>query len=74
MNSFHEFIFMGKHGAYVWSSYIVTFLVLLGLFYWFRYLLKSLRSQVKSELNSDDSDRSQVKARKLKVDKAESRD
>lgn len=52
MNSFHEFIFMGKHGAYVWSSYIVTFLVLLGLFYWFRYLLKSLRSQVKSDRKS----------------------
>lgn len=74
MNSFHEFIFMGKHGAYVWSSYIVTFLVLLGLFYWFRYLLKSLRSQVKSELNSGDSGRGQVKARKLKVDKVKSRD
>lgn len=74
MNSFHEFIFMGKHGAYVWSSYIVTFVVLLGLFYWFRYLLKSLRSQVKSELNSSDSGINRPKARKLKVEKTQSRD
>lgn len=74
MNSFHEFIFMGKHGAYVWSSYIVTFAVLLGLFYWFRYLLKSLRSQVKSEHNSSDPGASRPKARKLKVEKAQSRD
>ncbi|MHC9510918.1 heme exporter protein CcmD [Kangiella sp. M94] len=74
MNSFHEFIFMGKHGAYVWSSYLMTFIVLLGIFYWFRYLLKSLRSQVKSELNSSDSNAARPKARKLKVEKTESRD
>ncbi|ACV26401.1 heme exporter protein CcmD [Kangiella koreensis] len=74
MNSFHEFIFMGKHGAYVWSSYLMTFIVLLGVFYWFRYLLKSLRSQVKSELNSSDSNAARPKARKLKVEKNESRD
>ncbi len=74
MNSFHEFIFMGKHGAYVWSSYLMTFIVLLGIFYWFRYLLKSLRSQVKSELNSSDSNDARPKARKLKVEKNESRD
>lgn len=74
MNSFHEFIFMGKHGAYVWSSYIATFVVLLGLFYWFRYLLKSLRSQVKSELNSSGSNTVRLKARKLKVERSESRD
>lgn len=74
MNSFHEFIFMGKHGAYVWSSYLMTFIVLLGMFYWFRYLLKSLRSQVKSEHNSSDSNVVRPKARKLKVEKTESRD
>ncbi|HEY9030544.1 MAG TPA: heme exporter protein CcmD [Kangiella sp.] len=74
MNSFHEFIFMGKHGAYVWSSYLMTFIVLLGMFYWFRYLLKSLRSQVKSEHNSSDSNAVRPKARKLKVEKTESRD
>ncbi|MCW8857320.1 MAG: heme exporter protein CcmD [Kangiella sp.] len=74
MNSFHELIFMGKHGAYVWSSYLMTFIVLLGIFYWFRYLLKSLRSQVKSELNSSDSNTVRPRARKLKVEKNESRD
>ncbi|AOE49568.1 heme exporter protein CcmD [Kangiella sediminilitoris] len=69
MSSWHEFIFMGKHGAYVWSSYLMTFFVLLGLFFGFRIMLRSLRKQVIAEANVKQSDK--PKARKLKVSKAE---
>ncbi|NVK22719.1 MAG: heme exporter protein CcmD [Kangiellaceae bacterium] len=69
-NSLQEFLAMGKHGDYVWASYGMTLLVFVLLFVWFRYMLKSLRSQVQSRLQTDDQEASSAKARKLKVDKA----
>ncbi|WP_223670478.1 heme exporter protein CcmD [Kangiella shandongensis] len=69
MSSWHEFIFMGKHGAYVWSSYLVTFIVLLGLFIGFRIMLRGLKKQVIAEASLKQSEK--PKARKLKVSKAE---
>lgn len=30
-DSFAEFIAMGGHGAYVWSSWVITLLLILGL-------------------------------------------
>lgn len=65
MTSWHEFIFMGKHGAYVWSSYLVTFIVLLGLFIGCRKMLKSLKTQVQADAATPSAQRQ--KARKLKV-------
>lgn len=65
MTSWHEFIFMGKHGAYVWSSYFMTFIVLLGLFIGFRKMLKSLKKQVQADAATPSAQRQ--KARKLKV-------
>ncbi|GAA0214441.1 hypothetical protein GCM10009123_22020 [Kangiella japonica] len=65
MTSWHEFIFMGKHGAYVWSSYLMTFVVLLGLLIGFRKMLKSLKKQVQTEAMAPSEKRQ--KARKLKV-------
>lgn len=65
MTSWHEFIFMGKHGAYVWSSYLMTLVVLLGLFIGFRKMLKSLKKQVQSEAMLPSEKRQ--KTRKLKV-------
>jgi heme exporter protein D len=69
MNSWHEFIFMGKHGAYVWSSYFMTALVLLGLFIGYRVMLKSLKKEVASDSQVKDSSKS--KARKLKISKTD---
>jgi len=69
MSSWHEFIFMGKHGAYVWSSYFMTLVVLLGLFIGFRIMIKSLRKQVIEQSNLSDSEK--PKARKLKVSQSE---
>ncbi|RDX35912.1 heme exporter protein CcmD [Kangiella sp. HD9-110m-PIT-SAG07] len=65
MSSWHEFIFMGKHGAFVWSSYFMTLVVLLGLFIGFRMMLKSLKKQVEVAAVAPDSKKQ--KARKLKV-------
>ena len=69
MSSLHEFIFMGKHGAYVWSSYFMTLLVLLGLFIGYRMMLKSLKKEVASNRQASDSNK--PKARKLKVSKTD---
>lgn len=65
MSSWHEFIFMGKHGAYVWSSYMMSLIVLVGLFIGFRMMLKSLKKQVQAEVAAPESQK--PKARKLKV-------
>lgn len=65
MSSWHEFIFMGKHGAYVWSSYLMSLIVLVGLFIGFRMMLKSLKKQVLAEAAAPES--LKPKARKLKV-------
>ncbi|GAA4351775.1 heme exporter protein CcmD [Kangiella taiwanensis] len=65
MSSWHEFIFMGKHGAYVWSSYMMSLIVLVGLFIGFRMMLKSLKKQVQAEAAAPESQK--PKARKLKV-------
>lgn len=69
MSSWHEFIFMGKHGAYVWSSYFMTVVVLLGLFIGFRMMIKSLRKQVIEHSYLNDSEK--PKARQLKVSQSE---
>jgi len=69
MSSWHEFIFMGKHGAYVWSSYLMSLIVLVGLFVGFRMMLKSLKKQVLSEAAAPDAQKQQ--ARKLKVSQAD---
>lgn len=69
MSSWHEFIFMGKHGAYVWSSYLMTLIVLLGLFIGFRMMLKSLKQKVQQEAKAPSGER--TKARKLKVSPTE---
>ncbi|GAA4356297.1 heme exporter protein CcmD [Kangiella marina] len=69
MSSWHEFIFMGKHGAYVWSSYLMSLVVLLGLFIGFRMMLKSLKRQVQAEASAPESQKQ--KARKLKVSQAD---
>lgn len=69
MNSWHEFIFMGKHGAYVWSSYFMTLIVLLGLFFGFRMMMKSLRKGIIEQAKQPASDK--PKARKLNISKSE---
>ena len=69
MSSWHEFIFMGKHGAYVWSSYLMTLIVLLGLFIGYRMLLKSLKKEIASDSQVNDSNKS--KARKLNISKTD---
>ena len=69
MSSWHEFIFMGKHGAYVWSSYLMTLIVFLGLFIGYRMLLKSLKKEIASDSQVNDSNKS--KARKLNISKTD---
>ena len=69
MSSWHEFIFMGKHGAYVWSSYLMSLIVLVSLFVGFRMMLKSLKKQVLAEAAAPDAQKQ--KARKLKVSQAD---
>ena len=69
MSSWHEFIFMGKHGAYVWSSYLMTLIVLLGLFIGYRMLLKSLKKEIAFDSQVNDSNKS--KARKLNISKTD---
>ncbi|AKE51778.1 heme exporter protein CcmD [Kangiella geojedonensis] len=69
MSSWHEFIFMGKHGVYVWSSYLMSLIVLVGLFVGFRMMLKSLKKQVLAEVAAPDAQKQ--KARKLKVSQAD---
>ncbi len=66
-SSFEEFIAMGKHGGYVWSSYAICGLVLLLMIVGYRYQLKSLRSQVKSRQQSKTDDKKS--ARRLLVEK-----
>lgn len=69
-SSLEEFLAMGKHGDYVWSSYAMTLLTFVGLFFWFRYLLKSHKSQVKSRSMNPASGATESSARKLKVEKS----
>ena len=69
MSSWPEFIFMGKHGAYVWSSYLMTLIVLLGLFIGYRMLLKSVKKEIASDSQVNDSNKS--KARKLNISKTD---
>ncbi len=37
-----DFFHMGGHGVFVWSSYAVTFIVMLGIFLWPVFSKKAL--------------------------------
>ena len=45
--SMSEFFLMGKHGLYVWSTYTVSVMALLGLFIATRRHNSQLRKQLK---------------------------
>ncbi len=47
MMSFQEFIHMGGHGFYVWSSYLIVVVVFVGLFISVKMQRKSLLKQIR---------------------------
>ncbi len=61
--SLQEFLTMGKHGLYVWSSYGMTLVVVVGLWLVFSWYKKQLIKKVKSQSTEKSS-----KARKIKTE------
>lgn len=54
-NSWSEFFAMGKHGDYVWASYGITFLALVGMIVVIRFGMKNLRTELAKRLAHHDT-------------------
>mgnify|MGYP000712284141 CR=1 FL=1 len=52
-DSFADFMAMGKHGVYVWSSYGLTFAVIVGLLWQARHDRRAFIQQQKQQLKRD---------------------
>ncbi|MBJ7549272.1 heme exporter protein CcmD [Marinomonas ostreistagni] len=53
--SLMDFFQMGKHGLYVWSTYAISLVALMGLFITTRYHNQQLRKQLKKRYQREQS-------------------
>lgn len=67
-NDWAEFFAMGKHGDYVWASYGITFLALVGMVFIIRFGMKSMRKELAQRLKQNDGTEPKA-ASKLSINK-----